>query len=70
MASAGLEGRGDAAWFFVVQVALALLLPLALLAAIGPFTLPPLGRNLFAIGTALMGFGLPRWVLAARIDAR
>ncbi len=70
MASAGLEGSGDAAWFFVLQIGLALLLPLGLLAAIGSLALPPLGRNLFAIGAALLGFGLPRWVLGARIEAR
>ncbi|GEM_PF-2267052 len=70
MASAGLEGSGDAAWFFVLQIGLALLLPLGLLAAAGSLAIPPLGRNLFAIGAALLGFGLPRWVLGARIEAR
>lgn len=70
MASAGLKGRGDAAWFFVLQIALALLLPLGLLAAAGSLSIPPLGRNLFAIGAALLGFGLPRWVLGERIEAR
>ena len=56
--------------YFGAKIGLALLLPALALAAMSRIDLPPVGEQLFALGTAILGFELPTFWLRRRVSAR